>query len=283
VFRIAAVSFLNTLPLIEGLLQAPDPQATVARALPSRLAAELESGRADVALLPVAEILRGKSGGLLMPAAGIACRGDVDSVRLFTCDEPGDLVRVRADRGSRSSVALLDVLLAERWGVRPEFIETEPEPGRLPEQGEGVLVIGDRCFAYEKAFRAAAPAGGRIMDLGEAWFDLTGLPFVFAAWAVAPDLAERVGIDGCRELAGILNRALDHGLAHTAAIAAREAAAGRLGPGGEATAAAIAYYFERSLHFRLGDDDLAGIERFRQLAIKHGVMPAGTPPLTIVR
>lgn len=279
-YRIAAVSFLNTLPLIESLLQAPDPQVSVTRALPSLLAAELEAGRADAALLPVAEILRGCSGGLLLPAAGIACRGDVDSVRLFAVDEPSRLVRIRADRGSRSSVALLEVLLAERWGVRPDFAEAEPEPGRLPERGEGVLVIGDRCFAYEKAFRAETPAGGRIIDLGGAWYDLTGLPFVFAAWAVAPGFA---GSGDCAALAALLNRALDQGIERLGAIAAREAAAGRLGPGGEATAEAITYYFEHSLHFRLGDDDLAGIERFRQLAIQHGVMPPGTPPLTLVR
>lgn len=282
-FRIAAVSFLNTLPLIERFLDGADPRVVLSRALPSRLAAELEADRADVGLLPVAEILRGRSGGVLVPAAGIACRGDVDSVRLFAVDDPADLVRIRADRGSRSSVALLQVLLAERWGTAPAFAEAEPEPGRMPEPGEGVLVIGDRCFAYERAFRQAAPAGGRIVDLGGAWFELTGLPFVFAAWAVGPGFAARAGAAGCRELTTLLNEALDDGFARRGAIAAREAAAGRLGPGGEATADAIAYYFERSLHFRLGDDDLAGIERFRQLGIKHGVLPDGTPPLTIVR
>ena len=283
IYRVAAVSFLNTLPLIERFLDGSDPRLTLTRALPALLADELASGRADVALLPVAEILRGRSGGLLAPGAGIACRGKVDSVKLFTTGDPGQLTRVRTDRGSRSSVALLQVLLAERWSCRPELIETEPVPGRLPESGEGVLVIGDRCFAYEKAFREAAPAGGRALDLGGLWFELTGLPFVFAAWAVAPDFVARAGAAGCRELAALLDEARADGRARCREIAAREAALGRLGPGGEATAAAITYYFERSLHFRLEEDDLAGIARFHELGLKHGVLPAGTPPLTIVR
>ena len=282
-FRVAAVSFLNTLPLIERFLDGGDPRVALTRALPSALTAELTSGRADVALLPVAEILRGKSGGLLAPGAGIACRGNVDSVKLFTTVDPARLTRVRTDRGSRSSVALLQVLLAERWHGRPQLIETEPVPGRLPEPGEGVLVIGDRCFAYDKAFREAAPAGGQAIDLGGAWFELTGLPFVFAAWAVASDFVARAGTDACRELAALLDEARADGRARCREIAAREAALGRLGPGGEATAAAITYYFERSMHFRLEDDDLAGIARFRELCIEHGVLPAGTPPLTIVR
>ncbi len=283
VYRIAAVSFLNTLPLIDGLVASADPRVAVTRDLPSRLGGELAAGRADVALLPVVEILRGASGGVLEPANGIACLGNVDSVRLFARGEPPALARIRADRGSRTSVALLRVLLAERWGVRPEFVVEEPQPGRLPEPGEGVLVIGDRCFAYERAFRTVAPDDGCIIDLGGAWRELTGLPFVFAAWAVAPGFAERAGSEACRELAGILDAARADGVARLREIARREAAAGRLGPGGEATVEAMVYYYERSLHFRIDADDLAGVERFRDLCLRHGVLPAGTAPLNIVR
>lgn len=283
IYRVAAVSFLNTLPLIERFLDGRDPRVVLTRALPALLADELAAGRADVALLPVAEILRGRSGGLLAPGWGIACRGAVDSVKLFVHGDPARLKRVRADRASRSSVALLQVLLAERWGAAPGFVEAEPVPGQFPEAGEGVLAIGDRCFAYERALRAAGQADVQSVDLGAAWFDLTGLPFVFAAWAVAPDFVARAGTAGVRGLAALLDEALADGYARRAEIAAREGAAGRLGPGGEAGAAAITYYFERSLHFRLGDDDLAGIARFRELCLHQGVLPAGTAPLSLVR
>lgn len=282
-YRIAAVSFLNTLPLIERFLDGRDPRVALTRALPALLADELATGRADVALLPVAEILRGRSGGLLAPGWGIACRGDVDSVKVFVRGDPARLARVRADRASRSSVALLRVLLAERWGAAPRFEEAEPVPGQFPAPGEGVLAIGDRCFAYEGALRAAGRTDVQAIDLGGAWRELTGLPFVFAAWAVAPDFVARAGAAGVRELAALLDEAVTDGLARRDEIAAREGAAGRLGPGGEAGTAAIAYYFERSLHFRLDEGDLAGIARFRELCLHHGVLPAGSAPLSLVR
>jgi chorismate dehydratase len=282
-YRVAAVSFLNTLPLIDGLLSGRDPRVELTRALPSRLADELAHGRADVALLPTVEILEGRSGGLLAPGAGIACRGNVESVKLFASGGPEDLRRVRVDRGSRTSVALLRVLLAETWGIRPDFVAEEPVPGDLPVPGEGVLVIGDRCFAYEAAFRPAAPGPVTIIDLGGAWYDLTGSPFVFAAWVVAPDFVARAGAEGLAELGDLLDGALRDGYARRREIAAREAAAGRLGPGGEAKAAAISYYFERSLHFGLAEEDLAGMARFGEYCLKHGVLPSTAPPLRFAR
>jgi chorismate dehydratase len=283
VYRVAAVSFLNSLPLIDGLVDGGDPRVELTLALPSRLADELADGRADVALLPTVEILDGSSGGLLAPPAGIACRGDVDSVKLFANGAIGQLERVRVDRGSRTSVALLRILLAEIHGIRPEFVAEEPVPGRQPGPREAVLVIGDRCFAYEKAFRAGASGEAETMDLGGAWHDLTDSPFVFAAWAVAPDLIDRVGADGVALLGDLLDCAHREAFSRRHEIASRESAAGRLGPGGEATATAITYYFERSLHFGLTDADLGGMVGFREYCVKHGVLHADAPPLNIVR
>ena len=155
--RIAAVSFLNTLPLVDWFSAAGDDSVELSLALPSRLADQLTTGEADVALLPVVEVLRGRSAGFF-PGTGIACRGRVDSVKLFTRDDLASLERVTVDRGSRTSVALLKILLAEQHGVSPEFTEAKPEPGRFPMPGEGVLVIGDRCFEFERAL--ADPSAG---------------------------------------------------------------------------------------------------------------------------
>ncbi len=76
----------------------------------------------------------------------------------------------------------------------------------------------------------------------------------------------------------MLSESLDQGLVNRTAIAAREAAAGRLGHEGYATAAAIDYYFQQSLCFTVGQEELAGIHRFHQLAMKHQVIPEGPPP-----
>jgi hypothetical protein len=148
-YRIATVSFLNCLPLVEWFTT-PEGSArvTLSSDLPSRLSAVLATDRADVALLPTVEILRGHAAGII-GGSGIACRGAVDSVKLYHRGPLAGLKRVAVDRGSRTSVALLRILLAETADNAPVFAEVTPQPGRLPRPGEGVLVIGDRCFAFE--------------------------------------------------------------------------------------------------------------------------------------
>jgi len=280
VFRLAAVSFLNTIPLIDWFDQTGDERVVLSRALPSRLGGMLASGQADVALLPVVEIFRGTSPGML-PGTGIACRGDVDSVKMFYRGDPQMLTTVAVDRGSRTSVALLRILLQERYGIRPEFSEMEPLPGWRPAANQGALIIGDRCFEYEKDLRENGDTEVAGCDLGDLWHQLTGLPFVFAAWAVAPGFPEKVGNEGLRELTGLLTRAREHGVASLDGIVAREAAAGRLGRRGEATREALDYYFRQSLQYELGEEEMAGLRRFREKCIKHGIVPDGAAPWII--
>lgn len=281
-YAVAAVSFLNTIPLIDWFEQTGDPRVTLSCALPSLLADTLNDGRADVALLPVVEIFRGASGGMLS-ATGIACRGRVDSVKLFHRGDPADLKTVAVDRGSRTSVALLRILLAEQFSIRPPFTETEPVCGWRPEVGQGTLVIGDRCFEFERDLRETGTTDVFGYDLGQAWLDLTGLPFVFAAWAVAPDFTDRFSENDLGELADLLTTARDHGMARLGEIAAREAAAGRLGHMGEATPAALDYYFRHSLRYVLGDYEMAGLLRFHQYCVQYGVVPDGSAPSIIAR
>lgn len=271
-YRIAAVSFLNTVPLIEGLVSSPHPDVILTVDLPSRLATQLAGCTVDAALVPAVEILRGRTGGVLSPS-GIACDGPVDSVALFAAGPLEGLRTVWADRGSRSSVALLQVLLAERYGLLPEFRETEPEPGRRLPAGEGLLVIGDRCFAQAGAVARDNPDDLRMHDLGALWKDLTGLPFVFAAWSAAPDLAARMSGDRIGALGRMLTESRDFGLERLDELAAREAAAGKLGPGGEAGPGALAYYFRTSLRLVLGEREWAGLRRFQELCIAHGLAP----------
>ncbi|MEN8008209.1 MAG: menaquinone biosynthesis protein [Candidatus Krumholzibacteriota bacterium] len=281
-FRVAAVSFLNTIPLIDWFEQSGHDEVVLSRALPSLLGDLLASGEADVALLPVVEIFRGASGGML-PGTGIACRGEVDTVKMFYRGDPARLTTVAVDRGSRTSVALLRILLSEQFGIHPEFTEIEPRAGWRPDSRQGALVIGDRCFEFEKDLHDSEDHDVVGYDLGGAWQALTGLPFVFAAWAVAPGFAEKAGEKGVSELTDLLTTARDHGLARLDEIAAREAAAGRLGHRGEATSEALDYYFRHSLRYVLGDEEMAGLRRFHELCVKHGVVPDGAAPSLIVR
>lgn len=265
--KIAAVSFLNTIPLIEHFRSVDSRDVHLIMALPSRVSTLLEQGQAQVGLVPVVQVLRGVAAGWL-GASGIACEGPVDSVKLFTPGTPGALRRVLADRGSRSSVALLKILLAELYGVRPDFVEVEPTPETRLEAGDGLLVIGDRCFEFE-----AGEHGLRDHDLGEMWQRLTGLPFVFAAWALAPGPAAAWSAEQIEGLDSRLRRARRFGQERLSDLAAREAATGKRGVGGRATTAAIDEYFRRSLRFELGARELAGMKEFHRLCREHDLAP----------
>ncbi len=282
-YRIAAVSFLNAIPLVEWFTAADHPEVALERALPSLLPGKLMRGEADGALLPVVEIFRGDC--RLLGGTGIAGRGAVDSVKLFVRAQGrcsldmrslSDLTHIGVDRGSRTSVALLRILLSESGVPCPGFVEVQPRPGRSLEPSEGMLVIGDRCFEFDR-WRREDPRGADVLavDLGQAWFDFTGLPFVFAAWAAAPAFAQSAGPERVDALADLLTRAREYGIAHLDEIVAREAAAGRLGCDGRATADALDRYFRTSLRFRLGPEELAGMECFRGLCIKHGLVATG--------
>jgi len=273
--RLASVSFLNAVPLVDALADDPGQEFELSFDLPSRLCDRLKDDTADIALLPVVDSLRMPEMTILW-GTGIGCRGEVHSVKLFSATPPGELERVLVDRGSHSSVALLHVLLAEKYGRVPEFIESEPAPGRPLEAGTGELVIGDRCFSYEKAL--APTRDLRACDLGSMWWDLTGLPFVFAAWTTTNRHAERIGRERLEGIVRRLDAARDAGLARLDEIAAREAARGRIGIGGEATPEAITYYLGRALRYRLGEDDRAGLDRFHEYCVRHGLVPAGQPP-----
>lgn len=175
--RIGAVSYLNSKPLIHGLA---DDLAGVGRLttdLPSRLADQIKAGVIDVGLIPAFEYL--KTPGLrLVSNSAIVSRGPVWSVRLFFRTEPGKVKRVALDEGSRTSAALSKLLMYETLGIRPEaqVLPMQDDPENV--DADAVLLIGDRAMHpenYERSFQFS-------WDLGEKWFQWTGLPFVFAGW-----------------------------------------------------------------------------------------------------
>lgn len=184
---IASVSYLNAKPLLEGL----DREADVLLDVPSRLESMLRDGRADVALLPVADV-PGLSRGVgvrVLRAGCIGCDGPTLTVRVFS-DRPMNAVEtLYADTDSHTSVNLARVVFRELFGrdLRLQPLERRPVPaghGRAWPEG-AVLLIGDKVIVD-----APPPHVKPVqMDLGEAWKQLTGLPFVFAVWTA------RAGVD----------------------------------------------------------------------------------------
>lgn len=252
--RIGAVNYLNTKPLIYDLERLA-PSAEVVLDLPSRLADNLGRGRLDVALIPSIEFFADPTYSLVSNAC-IACRGPVLSVKLFSRGPIQSIRSLALDEGSRTSVALARILLAERFDIQPQLERLPLDAGVNDAEADAVLLIGDR---------AMHSPGGRfevVWDLGDEWCRFTGLPFVFAMW-VARAAADLDGIDRA------LCEARDAGLAHLDEIAACEAA-----PLGLTRPQCVAYLRD-NLYFYLGPREQQGLELFYKKASQLGLVPSG--------
>ncbi len=250
--RVGAVNYLNTKPLIENL-HALAPNVELSLDVPSKLADRLREGELDVALIPVIEYFRAGTYSVV-PDISIASRGPVLSVTLFSKVPWTQIRSVALDEGSRTSSALAQILFQNRYQIRPKLepVPLDANPEKL--STDAVLLIGDR------AMRACLPGFAHAYDLGQEWFDWTGLPFVYAVWAV------REGVD----LAGVdqaLLRAKRYGMSRTGIIAQREAP--RLG----LDAGFCRRYLSNILSFDLGSREKAGLQRFYSLACDLDLAP----------
>ena len=262
--RVGAVNYLNTKPLIEGLTRF-DPSIELSLDLPSRLAEQMADGTLDVGLIPVIEFFRAEHYDFV-PGIAIASRGPVLSVTLFSRVPWSEIRTVALDVGSRTSAALTRIILAHKYGIEPQV---EPLPMDVPADDvttDAVLLIGDR------AMHACLPGFRYAFDLGEEWTTWTGLPMVFAVWAV------RDGVELSRRTVNAFHAAKAHGLANAGAIAARESPKLKLDPG------YCRRYLTNIIHYDLGPRELAGLARYYELAVPLGLAPAGVslehrPPL----
>jgi chorismate dehydratase len=252
--RIGAVNYLNTKPLICDLdLLAPDAELVLE--VPSRLADLLADGQLDVALIPVIEYFRAAS-YTIVPDIAIASRGPVLSVTLFSRVPWGAIRRVALDEGSRTSAALAQILLRKRYGVNPEVQPLPMAEDAENVDADAVLLIGDR------AMRACLPGFAHAFDLGQEWHDWTGLPFVYAVWAV------RAGVE-LGPVQDALVEAKRRGCARAGAIAHREAP--RLG----LDAGFCRRYLANIIHFDLGPREQAGLHHYYMLACELGLARRG--------
>ncbi|HLO82198.1 MAG TPA: menaquinone biosynthesis protein [Chitinophagaceae bacterium] len=174
--RIGAVSYLNTKPLIYGLEEAPiRDEIELVVDYPAHIAAMLADDRIDIGLVPVA-IIPELAESHIVTDYCIACDGAVESVAIFS-EVPMDEIRtVLLDYQSRTSVMLARILLRDYWKKDILLVDTMGEEFRHQIQGDVAgVVIGDRALRQKKESRY-------MYDLGQAWKEHTGLPFVFAAW-----------------------------------------------------------------------------------------------------
>jgi chorismate dehydratase len=176
--RVCAVSYLNTVPLVWGLLKDPAQAGTfdLRFALPSVCADQLASGEADIGIVPVIEMARQKLA--YFRETGIASYGPVRSILLVSKVPFREIRSLATDSGSRTSVMLSRIILAEKYGVEPQVISHPPDLAAMLGAADAALLIGDAALRVDPA---TLPF--ETLDLGEQWTNLTALPMVFAVWA----------------------------------------------------------------------------------------------------
>ncbi len=176
--RIAAVSYLNTIPFIYGIQHADNPlRAELLLTPPATCAQNFMEGKADIALLPAAVVPELK-GYELLPDYCLGAVGPVRTVMVTSPTPIGECRRLFLDPHSRTSVQLAGWLAANRWHIQPEWYTLEDYAQvHHAQPGDAFLLIGDKVFDYEGLYPYT-------YDLAEEWQAATHLPFAFAVWVV---------------------------------------------------------------------------------------------------
>ncbi len=244
------VSYLNTVPLVWGMLHGRQRDLfDLSFAIPAECADRLESGLADIGIVPAVELNRQKLE--IIRGAGIACHGPVRSIFLISKVPFEEIRRLAADSTSRTSVALSRVILARKYGLEPEVRSQRPHLPSMLVEADAALIIGDAALVLEPS-----QLPFHVLDLGAEWVKMTGLPMVFAVWAsraaVSPQDPQpflesmRFGLDHIEDIARS-----EHAKAGVSQALARS-------------------YLSDNIVFQLGDREYAGLTTFLQYASELG-------------
>jgi chorismate dehydratase len=270
--RISLVDFLNARPLTWGLLHEPPTSVSVSRDLPSVCAQKLADGSADVGLIPSIEYQRIPN-LRAVPGLGIAAASEVRSVLLVSDVSREKIRSVGLDPASRTSAALVRILLKRVYGLEPEYRESgignresgeEESPrstsdSRLPISGEAdaSLIIGDPALKTRLN-------GKVVLDLAAEWRAFSGHSFVFAFWAVRAEAAQA-------EVAQMLRTSYETGQRNFERLIAEESEQTGLSD------AVVEDYLRHSLHYELTPADVAGLDLFYRMAAEEGLIEAAKP------
>src|SRR5215510_575435 len=193
--KISIVKYLNAVPLAWGILQGSqkenfDPLLST----PAECAEQLSRGSVDIGLIPSIEFQRIKR-SRIVPGPAVASLYYVRSVILVSVVPLWKVKTVACDSGSRTSVALTKIIFDEFYHIRPDFRPADPNLSNMLAQNDAALLIGDNALKFmeqndqpniesQKPMVRLGSEPLEVFDLAERWRFLTGLPFVFAFWAV---------------------------------------------------------------------------------------------------
>jgi chorismate dehydratase len=225
--------------------------------VPSRCAAELEAGTADIGIIPAAAYAT-VPGLVILPGVAIASRQAVKSILLVSKVPVEQIKSVALDTSSLTSVALTKVLFAKWWGKSKMFVSMAPDLEKMLAEHDAALVIGDPALRVDRSRYLT-------YDLAGEWVRLTGKPFVFAFWAARQDALTETSLD----LAGIFQESRDHGLLPENLLRIAREWAPRVG----LSEKEIRGYLTEHIHYYLDAACLEGLQLFYQYAKECGALP----------
>ena len=183
--RISAVNYLNTKPFLYGLNSpAFRSKYEIELAHPAACAEKLKVGESDIGLVPIA-LAKELPGGKIVSNYCIGTEGKVKTVCLFSHVPLENITKVVLDYQSKTSVALIQLLMKNYWQKEVDWIRGMPGFETQINDTTGGLVIGDRTIDLFEKYPYS-------YDLGEIWLTYTGLPFVFAVWTTYADIDEEL-------------------------------------------------------------------------------------------
>lgn len=251
--RLGVVPYMNAKPLIYGLNQQTNAVELLFE-VPSLLPTMLNNDQIDVAIIPSIEYFRSGDYAII-PNISISSCGAVESVKIFS-KVPIHNIRVAAlDKSSLTSCALTRIILKEQYHLSPQYTQWNKEYDISRTDTDAALIIGDNAMKVIDNEYVT-------LDLGQAWFEFTGLPFVYAVWVVKRDRR----IPGINKL---LKNAKEAGIRSVRKLAATESHRLQL------TEQRCLNYLTNSIRYNLGKEEIKGLQTFYQYAMSSGLVPKG--------
>ncbi|MGH9825366.1 MAG: menaquinone biosynthetic enzyme MqnA/MqnD family protein [Blastocatellia bacterium] len=262
---IAASSYLNTAPLCYSFLRGRQKDFChfLSDRAPARCAEMLVELRVDAALIPVIEYPR-IPGLKVIPGPCVASRGKVQSVVLASKVPIRQVTRVALDVSSRTSAALIKIILERFYRLTPQYQESVPDINEMLRSNDAALIIGDPAILIDRSAL-------NVYDMAEEWRSHTGLPFVFAFWVVRQD-SPHWGEGRSQNLVDFVD-ARREGLAHLDEIASDYSAS--LGLPRED----LINYLTKNISFDLDAEGMKALQLFFQLAHNQGLIDRVVEPV----
>lgn len=186
--RLGRVDYINVLPVYLGL-EHQGTRCDIVSGVPTGLNAQLDARRIDCAPVSAIEVARHAGSYAVLPGMSISSVGAVGSSMVISKVPPAQLDgrSVALTTHSAASLAFFRILCAKLWRVAPRTVDAEPDLDAMLQAHDAAVLIGNPAL---RAVDAAQKRGDlHVIDLGEAWYELTGLPAVFAVWALWRDWA----------------------------------------------------------------------------------------------